>query len=407
MNKDDLKIVFLSRTVPNLYKEEIYNKQKNTMQSAAISFQEKIIRGIEKNIEKTISLFNLMPIYSYPKYYKDWFIKSSSFSHGTDAIDYNVGFINLAYIKQIMLPNAYLRQFKKYIKSNSCNTLICYTPELVLLRAIKWAKRKYPQIKNCVIIPDMPEFTNLSSNQSLIRKIYNKYTVIRVKKMIKYIDSYVYLTEQSADYFCNNKPYIVIEGIANLSMNDEFDDGKWSNEKYILYTGTTNAKFGIINLLKAFEIIKDRDLKLVICGCGDSDQIIEEYSKEDSRIIFMGNLPQDEVRVLQKYATVLVNPRQNIGEYTKYSFPSKNMEYLVSGIPVVAYKLDGIPDEYDSYIIYVEDNSIKCLADTLLRVSKWDEDLKKSYGEKARNFVLKYKNESVQTLKIVEMLKKI
>ena len=38
-----------------------------------------------------------------------------------------------------------------------------------------------------------------------------------------------------------------------------------------------------------------------------------------------------------------VNPRQNNEEFTKYSFPSKTMEYLASGVPVVAYKLDGIP----------------------------------------------------------------
>lgn len=48
--------------------------------------------------------------------------------------------------------------------------------------------------------------------------------------------------------------------------------------------------------------------------------------------------------MISKNADVLVNPRQNDDEYTKYSFPSKNIEYLMTGNAVMAYMLDGIPE---------------------------------------------------------------
>ena len=67
----------------------------------------------------------------------------------------------------------------------------------------------------------------------------------------------------------------------------------------------------------------------------------------------MGQVSLNEARALQKTADVLVNPRLNEGEYTKYSFPSKTMEYLSTGRPVVCYKLDGIPDEYDKHLMEV------------------------------------------------------
>ncbi|MBO7310309.1 MAG: hypothetical protein J6U86_02815, partial [Clostridia bacterium] len=107
----------------------------------------------------------------------------------------------------------------------------------------------------------------------------------------------------------------------------------------------------------------------------------------------------------QAKATVLVNPRQNNEEFTKYSFPSKNLEYLSSGKPLVAYKLDGIPDEYDDVIIYVEDNSIRALADKLTEVCEYDKQKMSEHCKRAYEFVMTQKNEVKQTERILNMLR--
>lgn len=107
---------------------------------------------------------------------------------------------------------------------------------------------------------------------------------------------------------------------------------------------------------------------------------------------------------MAKKATVLVNPRQNNEEFTKYSFPSKTMEYLSSGIPVVAYKLDGIPDEYDQYIQYVADDSIESLKMKLVEVCEMTREERQELGNIGRNFVLTRKNSTIQVRKICEMI---
>ena len=71
---------------------------------------------------------------------------------------------------------------------------------------------------------------------------------------------------------------------------------------------------------------------------------------------------------------------------------TKTMEYLSSGVPVVAYKLDGIPDEYDSYLNYVPNNSAEALADTIERICATDDKERKAMGERARKFVAEEKN---------------
>lgn len=98
-----------------------------------------------------------------------------------------------------------------------------------------------------------------------------------------------------------------------------------------------------MNLIDAFQQIKDPNYELRICGVGDSEDAIKAAAQKDERIHFWGKLPREQVLEWQSKATVLVNPRQNNEEFTKYSFPSKTMEYLSSGVPLVAYKLDGIP----------------------------------------------------------------
>ena len=402
-----MNILFLSRTIPKRYTEKVFSDQKDAMQSAAVSFQKKIIGGLESNLQHPSNLFNLMPVYSYPKYYKNMFVKGGEFSHAYGSQDYNVGFFNLMYVKQIFLKSSYLWQFRRYLKNKKFDAVICYTPDAVLLSAVKVMKKLHPQIKNCVVIPDMPEFTNLSSKQSFIRRTYNAYLAKQSRKMNKYIDSFVYLTKQSADFWCDTKPYVVIEGIADKKDTALSIKKEESGKKIILYTGTTNTQFGILSLLEAFSLIEGDEYELQICGCGDADNIIRDKEKRDKRIKFLGILLHDQVGELQKQATVLVNPRQNIGEYTKYSFPSKTMEYLSSGVPVVAYKLSGIPNEYDDYINYVKGNDPKDLADMLQTVCNWSFQIRNELGKKAAEFVFSKKNKEEQTKKIIDMLENL
>ena len=50
-----------------------------------------------------------------------------------------------------------------------------------------------------------------------------------------------------------------------------------------------------------------------------------------------------------------MNPRFTGAEYTLYSFPSKNIEYMVSGTPVITTRLAGIPDDYYPYVFVFEE----------------------------------------------------
>jgi glycosyltransferase involved in cell wall biosynthesis len=215
----------------------------------------------------------------------------------------------------------------------------------------------------------------------------------------------VLLTKQIADYLKIDKPWCVMEGICSSETQSiQFEN---QNNKVILYTGTLHEKFGIMNLIAAFKKIENINYELIICGVGDCENQIKNIASFDSKIEFLGKLPREQVLELQKKATVLVNPRQNNEEFTKYSFPSKTLEYLSAGKPLVAYKLNGIPDEYDPYICYVKDNSIDCLANTLRKVCELPYIERYEIGKRGRDFVLDYKNSKVQVKKIIDLIESL
>ena len=72
--------------------------------------------------------------------------------------------------------------------------------------------------------------------------------------------------------------------------------------------------------------------------CNDREKLLLDVSCDFGR------------RLLDREIDELVVNGTDEGEYTKYSFPSKTMEYLLSGSKVVMYRLAGIGEEYYQYI---------------------------------------------------------
>ncbi len=402
-------ILFLGRLFPREKEAEIKSKMKTGMQDAANALQWNIIDGLEENDCGKIRILNYLPVDSYPNGYVDRNIEEFSFKH-TDKYecdDINVGCTNLSVVKQFTNIVPFKRKIKKWASEQTASkkVLVMYTASKMFLALAKYAKHCNPEIETCCIIADIPEFASATDLHG-IKKFYNIYNKSKCDKLYKFVDKFVLLTDQMAERLSISVPYIVMEGIApkqDVATNSELSD-KYKNERYILYTGTLNYKFGIGELLDAFAQIPDKDIKLIICGFGQAESRIREDMKSDPRIVSLGRVDRAAAIALQRGATVLVNPRQNNEEFTKYSFPSKTMEYLATGVPVVAYKLDGIPDEYDEYINYVKDNSIEAFRDKLIEVCIDKEGLAAEKADSAKKFVLENKNYKAQTKKILDFI---
>lgn len=408
--KYDLDIVFLGGLFPRETEADIRNASIGIIDNAANNLQWKLIHGLDANLESHVKILNSLFIGSYPTRYKHCFIKSYPFNHKDGASDLNAGFCNFLGIKHFSKYLSLTKHLKKWALEH-CDkqkVVIAYALTNVFMELLAFLKCQNPTVLTVVIVPDLPQYMNTTSNQPAWIKPLKEASIMHIKTRVQKVDGFVLLTRYMADALKIQKtPYVIVEGIADPAtehldtnpMNDAIN-----STTNIVYTGALNERYGILNLISAFSRINNPNYRLILCGAGDALPQIEEAILSDSRILYKGQLSRQEIIKIQNDATILVNPRQNNEEFTKYSFPSKIMEYLSSGRPVVAYKLDGIPDEYDKYIHYVPDNFMQTLADTIVKVCSLPEHQLREFGGVARQWVIHEKNAAIQARKILNMI---
>lgn len=251
--------------------------------------------------------------------------------------------------------------------------------------------------KTIGIVTDLPEYQGVSSNSYMLR--LNNWAIHRQ-------DGYVFLTE-AMNFKLNkqNKPYVVVEGFSDEKMS-LFSHKEWNPErKIVIYAGSLCAKYGICDLIDAFLSVRKDNEQLWIYGDGDYASEVERISTENDEIVYWGRQPNDVVVTAEMEATLLVNPRRPEGEYTKYSFPSKTLEYMSTGTPVLMYKLPGIPEEYSHYLYYIAGKDT--ISDDLrLTLDKTIDELA-GQGAAAKEYVLSKKSSTVQAKKILELIRRM
>jgi len=244
--------------------------------------------------------------------------------------------------------------------------------------------------KKCIaLVTDRPQ--DVLKKNNIILKLQNKF------------DGYIFLTEyMNKDINKYNKPYIIIEGIVD---KDNSSQQKKYKEKVCMYAGGLYEKYGIKVLIEAFKEINIKDAELHIYGFGELEQYIKNLKIKN--IKFFGNISNQKIVEEEKKATLLINPRYSNEEYTKYSFPSKNIEYMSSGTPLLTTKLKGIPEEYNDYLYFIEKENKISIKEKLEEIlSKDYEELNKK-GLEAKKFVMNNKNKVKQAQKIIKLIEKL
>ena len=404
---NNFSVLFLSGFFRKDKETLIASNSKKAPQLAANNLQWGFVKGFDNCISPNdFTIVNAPFLGDWPFSYKSLFYKGGKFSHNGDSCDFEATFCTLVFFKHFSRYFSLKKPIKKWCRepaiSQKHKVLLAYAMTNSNIRALKLAKRINPSVTTVLIVPDLPQYMNTSTKQNPLYSFLKGIDMDYLKKESVCVDYFVLLTKYMADYLQLNDNFVVVEGIAeNGNSNSHF-----SQERTILYTGTLNERYGIKLLIEAFSLIKDSRYRLIICGAGDSEDFVLAASKQDSRIEYRGLVPKSEVLKLQTEARLLINPRQNDEEFVKFSFPSKIMEYLSSGTPLLAYKLDGVPEEYDSYIYYVEGTTAEDLCMSILEVCEKPDDVLMSFGKAAQQFVLTKKNATAQCKKVLEFLSK-
>ncbi len=401
-----MNITLILSLYPQVDEKKLLIKSKSFLHFADFKYQFNLLNGLVKN-NINFTGVSLPFVGSFPKEFPDLFYKNSIDNQmfGNNKIVY-LDFFNLYGIKNLYRTYILNSYFKKLSKNNNRDIFIIYSTHLPFLKASLSAKKRKKNTKIILIVPDLPNFTNLKRFKNPIYSLFKFFNNTFFYSNLVHIDGFIFLTE-SMNVHLNkyNKPFCIIEG---FSSNYNIQHVEYTEKsELIVYTGSLNYSFGIVDLINSFMNIRNPSLKLIICGKGEAENYIKEALKIDNRIVFRGQLSSHETLEILLSATILINPRRPNNSFDKYSFSSKNIDYLSTGIPLISYRLNGMPEEYFNYIYTVngsDTNSLKRKIEEVLLIPKSE---RSKFGNIAKDFVLKNKNDKLMTHKIIDLIKNI
>ena len=395
--KEKLNVLYISTLCSERLISEMLSLKLGFPNLAAQKFHRLLAQGMALNID----LFNLN-VLSVPEYQcsvnnERIIFKKTETESGVRY--YYVPIILFPLVKRIVIVvYLFVKIFKWRLSSKYKKNVIVFDVLNLSTSIVSLFVSKILRIKTVSIVTDLPSLMYvLKDKESILDKLSIKFQ----NRLLSISDGYVFLTEAMNETLNQKaKPYCIIEGLSDiqlLSLNN--NDVVFKENEVFHYSGGLYEKFGVKSLIDAFMRINHKNIRLHLFGNGDLINYIQKCIEKDCRIVFFGYKENSEVLKDQLNSLVLLNPRFTHEDYTKYSFPSKTIEYMASGIPLLTTRLPGIPKEYFDFVYVFEEEAVEGYRRAMERILDIPKIELNFFGVQARNFVLQHKNNKIQAQK--------
>lgn len=399
-----MKLLYVSTLCSKAMESYLLKTASDNVGMAIQKFHRLLSIGISKQPDCQIEALSIIPVVSTNHKRRVWKIDKDTIN--SFACHY-IPFFNYPIIKELNVFLFTLLWISKWSFTNNKQYKIILIDILSLTQSIaSLVMSKLLNLKIVAIVTDIPEYLTLSGQSKTIKTSLYK---IIIKMIIMKFDGYILLTWQMNKVVNRKKkPFIIMEGLVDIEMRTFQIQLKVNDQiQNIVYAGSLNKIYGIDTLLKAFIGLKERNLRLHFYGTGDMEESIKKYSLIDSRIVLHGLVSNEEIVKVETMATLLVNPRPSTLKLTEFSFPSKTLEYMASGRPVLMNNLPGMPSEYLNYVYIFDNESVKGYYNSLYRILKKEHEELYIFGNQARDFVLAKKNNLLQAERVVSICQEI
>lgn len=405
-----MKLLFISTAFPKESESRLRSYCKNiVISSAQETFQLALMEGLVQS-DADFEVFSYPMLPSFPMKFKKMYFKGDVFVFNEKKHGEMFTYCTLPFIKDFSIKFRLRHRVKQWIKKNIDRderlVILTYTPSSFFIEALAPLKKMYPKLIISSIITELIDFSYMSAaNKSFLKQLQQKRERKLVHKAYNTIDRFILLSKAMEERIPQAVGHsMIMEG---LYAGDFMESKKTeTKERLLLYTGGLQPYVGVKELVDAFMTIDNPNIRLVICGAGAMADYIQKKRLEDDRIVFEGRVPREKALELQKEATALINPRFSTEEFTKYSFPSKTMEYMASGTPMIGFRLAGIPEEYYEHMYIVPATDTDTIAKTVQCVLELPSDELRSKGREAAQFIKNNKTAKHQATRVLDFLQK-
>lgn len=222
--------------------------------------------------------------------------------------------------------------------------------------------------------------------KKFISNIYFKIAI----GFLKFLDGYILFQEDAVKELNLKKPYYITKPGINKSTIEghthDISNQKTSNFT-MSYLGSLMPYNGISELVHTFAMYDDADLRLRIFGTGKLRKEVIDYSKKDDRIYQGGLIDQNEIEEELKNADLLLNLRNPEHYVCKFAYPSKLIEYMGTGIPVLSTNLK-FDDEIHECLYVINKLDPSEIYNKIVSIKEDSIENKRRKTQKAKEYIL-------------------
>jgi len=139
---------------------------------------------------------------------------------------------------------------------------------------------------------------------------------------------------------------------------------------YILYVGNMGPHKNLINLVRAYNLVRNKfDIKLILCGkTSHADDVFNEIEKLNlsSFIKILKFVPVEHLPYLYNGATLFVYPSR----YEGFGLPV--LEAMKCGVPVITSNVSSLPEVGGDAAAYVVPHDLENIANSILNIIQSD-----------------------------------
>ncbi|NLW13526.1 MAG: glycosyltransferase family 4 protein [Trueperella sp.] len=218
-------------------------------------------------------------------------------------------------------------------------------------------------------------------------------------------DAVIAINEHIVSDLCPSSPHIIIEGGVTQEFLDLFEESNPRVEPpfTVVFAGALSEANGIREMIQAFKLLPNTGFRLQIAGRGHLEDLVRKASDDDPRIEYHGYLSHDAVLEMYKGASVLLNMRLTSRINTRYFVPSKLMEYLATGVPIITTRIPHV-ERYAEFVYVLDSETPEALAAMIRRVARLNPEDRLEIGRAARAFAANNLEWTVQATRIRDFI---
>ena len=409
--RNGCRVLMIGFTVPDSTMDKICNSNSYTpIQSHKHSWS--IVRGLEAN-GCEVDLISSLPIALFPGNRKI-VVLGDSWQRAESSISLTTTFVNVIGCRHItrflsVSRLAYMWAWRLRGLRDKCILLYGLHSAHIYAARVITVLFDLPMV--CVVT-DPPGGSKV--NRFAPSHILRRLDAFLLKSGARFMSGIVGVTSEITAMLNFPGPFLLMEGIVS-KMDATSGSGdaraprlrKGHGKLVLMYAGGLAEVSGVVPLMQAFIMSKTADSELWIAGTGPLEAEVRRAAASSPAIRYLGYVPAGEIGACVEQADFLINPRPAGQLFTRYSFPSKLLQYMATGKPVISTRLPGIPSEYWDYLIAIDDETVEGMAALFSRLLNRRCDDLMNRGQEARTFVMQQKTEDAQGARMAEWLRGI